>query len=211
MTSERSVRTGVRLQSAFVARYELRAGASIDLLTPDELRGGLDEVCSRLLAAYQHANRRNIARHTAAATVDQSGNLGGGYTGPGVELYTCPLGYAARLTRLALTDSQSTPAAPLNDTAATATPPSIQLYRNGVSQDRIELAYPTAPGNNVCPVIGHWAEHSAVHLQGGERLYAAGSGLPEGDTIYIALQVTLAPAAPSLPPTIPRLEPAATA
>lgn len=167
-----------------MAQYQLKAGAHIDLLTADELNGALGSVAGWIMG-YLEAGRHTVVRNTAETVTDPAGLLGAnGLAGPGVEIYSCPTGFEARVERIALTAPGYSAAAPL-DTG------SIYLYRNAPAWLNIEYFWPYLPGRIAPDVSYREGEHSSIHLTSGERLVVAGEALPAGLPVYFAVQVCL--------------------
>lgn len=166
-----------------MAEYELRAGAKIELVTPEEHREAfrpLEELVKQL-----KDQTPTIIKSSAEVSTDSSGNLGGGLAGQGTVVYTCPVGWEAFVHRLRITATGYTPNSPL-------TTGQVWISRNGPSISTVEYFLPVS--GNVAPVVMTEGSNSAVQLLSGETLVVWGDGLPDSLNFFFALQLRLWPA-----------------
>jgi hypothetical protein len=170
-----------------MAEYELKAGAKIELTSTDEMQAMLSPIEKLLRQAIERAP--TIIKTSAEITTDGSGNLGGGLSGPGQIIYTCPAGHEAYVHRLKVTAAGYTPTSPL-------TTGNILVCRNANTAATLEQFFPVA--GTVAPVIITEGSHSCMQLGHSETLVVAGTGLPANLNMFLALQIRLWPAAATI-------------
>jgi hypothetical protein len=160
-------------------KVELRAGATVDLLSPDEHHEEMQRVVN---AVRELRSPPTIIDHVENVATDAGGLLGGGANGAGEVIYACPPGIAqVRVVRGSVAAPGFTPAAPL---AAGW----IVYYRDRPGPGNQAMILPAA-GTTVLPVVFTEGDASAIRLRAGERLAVAGEGLPANLRIAFAFQL----------------------
>lgn len=174
-----------------MARYELRAGAEIDLLTADEMRDALSDTMGKLgdaLAAAQPSPE--LVRHeVATGTTDASGNIGGGLAGDGWPVYAVPVGMRAFVHRFLFQVASATPTSPL-------TTGQVLVCRNRPTPTAVEMFLPVS--GVVAPVLVTEGRDTAVQLLSGEKLILAAASLPTATAWSVNMQIRLYPASDAL-------------
>lgn len=162
-------------------KCELKAGASIDVLSPKEHK----EQTDRLLEELKRAARGPLVDLTSAiVATDAAGALGGGLTGPGIVVYTCPMGRTARLHRFSITTDAATPSAPV---AAGW----LSIYRNQPGPTALVHAFPQPGSATLLPIVQTWGGETAPVFRSGDRIMLAGAALPVSTKIGVTLQLCL--------------------
>lgn len=173
------------LSCEHMAEYELRAGAHIDLITPDEQRKALEPLERELqrLVEKDHYTTQRVSQ--TFTTTGSGADPAGGYNGSGVILYTVPPGYCASVHRVYVNVGGANPGTPL-------TTGSWGLYRNSPQGDLFGYAPGLSGGTTqVAPVVLTWGTHDAQWLEGGERVVIAGAGLTDSAITFVYLQARL--------------------
>lgn len=167
-------------------KVKFSAGAEADILSEPEYRAGVDAIrgsLSKLDTRLADLDTPPIMlTPSQALQTDAGGNIGGGATGQGFELYRCVEGRAARVVRLSIADATHTPAAPL-------TAGWLAFYVNVVSPTTLAAAVPPAGSTQVLPLVFTDGSHSATMIRNGERLIVVGAALPASATIGVHLQI----------------------
>ena len=164
-----------------MGEYELRAGAKIELLTPEELADQLDALKEFL----GNSTPVPTVIHTPPVTLttDASGNVGGGAAGVApVTLYECPVGFQAMIHRIVVDAPSATPAAPL-------TAGWMRFTRNAATVNSTEFFVPV--NGDVAPVESDWGSNSGPMLLSGESLVVWGTALGTTIQYVIHCQVRL--------------------
>lgn len=160
--------------------YTLKAGASIDVLTPKEHA----EEMEKTRKVIRDGLGANVIRGMQQITSDAAGNVGGGINGNGVLLYETPLGYRAGLHRVSIAaPSPYTPVNPVNQGW-------LGWYKGGPSMASLVMFTPSS-GTAVVPFVWSEGNHSAPVFTSGETLVLVGSGLPANLQMGISYQLTL--------------------
>jgi hypothetical protein len=164
-----------------VAKFTLKAGGEIDVLTSDELADQID----RLEQALRHETEQPmVRRQSTEVTTDASGNISGGIGvgGSANVVYQVPTGYIAFVHRLNSNAPGYTPAAPL-------TTGGVIICRNANLVANTEMFLPVS--GVVAPVLFTAGSNSALWLNGGDQLVIGGGGLPVSIPIIFTVQVRL--------------------
>ena len=162
-----------------MARYELRAGAEIDLLTPDEMAdqlGGLKDFLRSQAVAPS-------VEHTPPVTITSTagGDIGGGAAGTQpVLIYECPVGMLAMVHRIVVDAPSATPAVPL-------TAGWMRFTRNAAVVGTTEFFLPV--NGDIAPVEVDWGSNSGPVLISGETLLVWGASLGNAVQYVIHCQV----------------------
>lgn len=173
--------------SALVARFELKAGAQVDLLTDEELGRQLDR-WQRGLEQYLHERQGTIRVFTGAQVpTDSNGNAITGPDGGGYGVYRVPEGFVAYLVRLVATSPTI---------EAQVTNPSI----NGVLYFYADQATPSSfrgwdPSGSF-PVQYESSRSHAPMFRGGQKLVVTIRGLSISssaieENVAVSVQVIL--------------------
>lgn len=166
-----------------MATFELKAGASVDLLTPEELDSTMGPIQELLAAIKADMGGPTVIKGGDEVATDGSGLLGGGLaTGAGHVIFRCPVGYEAFVHRLKVTATGYTPTVPL-------TTGEVLICRNGTSIAAMEAFLPVS--GVVAPVVMTEGGTSAIQLLSGETLVVVGDGLPVNTNFFFGLQLRL--------------------
>lgn len=162
-----------------MAKYELRAGAEIDILTPAEHAKRMDKTDKE----FRNSLDGEALTGTQQIATDAAGNVGGGVNGPGVTLYEAPAGMTAHLHRVTMSANGFTPILPVSSGW-------LAWYRGAPSSGSLVMFTPSS-GTGVIPFVWSEGRHSAPIFRPGEYLVLSGAGLPASLQVGIAFQFTL--------------------
>jgi len=159
---------------------ELRAGAKFDLASTDELR----DTESRIMAAVHDGALPLTIKHTAQATTDAGGLLGGGRTGGGALLYPCPDGMYASFKRISIAAPGATPGTPIAGGAW------MTLNTDSGGDLQQEAIIPQTGQTQALPCLITDGS-AAIVLRRGSKLVVVGAALPVSTTISFRFQIEL--------------------
>jgi hypothetical protein len=159
-----------------MAKTKLQVGSDVDLLSGPEYAAGNDKVIAAVVGLRQAPI---IIRHIKDVTTDANGNVGGGASGPGDEIFRVPQGMRCDIQRVSLSAPGFTPAAPLTSGWLTA--------GADIGSAAPMLFWPGA-GTTVLPSL--WTDGDAANvLDNGQRLMVIGAGLPASLDLTFLLQI----------------------
>ncbi len=159
-----------------MANAELRAGATIDFLTADEVRQVVSEIFSGYLRPPE------TIRVAEGIKLDANGNSGIGAASIAETVYTVPLGYKLRLHRFGVFLDGYTIASPYTNASGY-----LEIQRNDVTEDMISFA---APG---LPQVWSASDADAIEFQNGENVQVLVSGGPASTSLVLRMQGTIRP------------------
>lgn len=169
-----------------MAKFQLKAGAEVDVLTEDELQRQVDRLERALTSKKQ--DRPTMRRATTELVADGSGNISGGIGvgGNANVLYQCPVGFVAYVHRLNINAPGTVPGTPI-------TTGSLVICRNANLAANVEYNFPGdgSPSANVAPALVTDGQFSALWVNGGDMLVAGGAGLTAGLTLLVTMQIRL--------------------
>lgn len=161
-----------------MAKFALKAGAEIDVLTSKELKAEVDSIRQQMANGI----KRDWFTTGEIVTVDSNGSLGVSPDGNliGVPLYTCPTGRCAELHRIAITANGYDPSNPL-------TTGWLQWDRGNPSLTSLIMI---VGGGVTLPTVVVEGTGAAV-VRNGEHIVVSGKGLPANLQLGISLQLRL--------------------
>ena len=159
-----------------MAKYALRAGAEIDLLTADEL----DTTLKKHLANFQADEREQVGETLVKSgttfVTDASGNTSSLARGGG-SCYSVPVGYDAFLTRFMVdyegSNASATVSCDIRVVADQNTPSALRAIYNAV------------------PSVYEASKSHAPLFRGGQHVVICITGGPHTTTMYATVQVLL--------------------
>lgn len=156
-------------------KFELRAGAELDLVTPEELRGELERV-RRLQLELEPTHERGRAQQTSDANGEAT-----------IELYRVPHGYTLSLHRVVVQADGYTTATPW--TATDDASLEVLVERGGEV-----VAWAATPAIPSMPVDDGY--HQAARFRNGERVVVHVVHGPTATRLYAAFSGFLRKGAP---------------
>lgn len=153
----------------------LKAGASIDVLSPSDLREVLREMLDDMREVREPASVFDIELPIVA-------------TGAGVvvltQIFDIPMGYACTIHRLHIMAAGATPLAPL---AAGY----LYFSRNDDSPMNVWGFVPPVGTTAVAPYENDWGGDAARFIRGGSGIMVYGAGFAANQRLYVTMQIKL--------------------
>jgi hypothetical protein len=153
----------------------LRAGATIDLLTPEEHKRDLERVVADFEQHMRDFEGETII-HSSAFTVDASGGTSTGpYNGYGV--YRVPVGFDAFLTRIAFDFAGSS--------AKSTVSVDVRVCADQNTPSTLRAIY------NVVPAVFEASKSHAPYFGGGSVIVVSMQGMTANTEMYVNTQLIL--------------------
>ena len=161
-----------------MAKYALRAGAEIDLLTADELDTKLAKRMGEFATNLRDQEGATVIRTAAPFTLNGSGNtVGSNFPDNCADIYRVPVGYDAFLTRLSVDYEGSS--------AASTVSCDVRVVADANTPAALRTLYDAIPS-----VYEASKSHAAV-FRGGQRVGVSITGATANLQVYVTVQVLL--------------------